>query len=310
MVNPFISVITPTYNRSHLLPRVWESLQKQTFKDFEWIVIDDGSTDNTQEVIRSFKDPRIVYVRLPENRGVNAARNRGIAESKSPYLVFLDSDDELVPEALELIAQEWKHLNDEEVGVIGFRCKVPETGCIIGHMEGERLKLQYKDIICENLVKGEFLMTARREVFLNLRFPEEIKGLEALLWWNIAKKWKYLFINQPLRIYHRTPGQLTGVESAIRRADSLAEGYDRLIKEHREACLAYCPAQYGYYLVVAALYHALVGHRKKAISNILKGLRYSPKKTETLGLLATALLGKRTTQFFFRLRAYWRGKNG
>lgn len=308
MVKPLISVITPTYNRGHLLPRVWQSLMQQTFKNFEWIVVDDGSTDNTQKIISSFADSRIRYIRLPENRGPNAARNEGVRASHAPYLVFLDSDDELVPEALEVIYKEWRDLNDETVGVIAFRCQKAATGQLVGHIQGERAKLGYKDVICERFAKGEFLMTVRGEVFRDDKYPEDIRGVEALLWWDIAKRWKCLYINRPLRIYRAAEGQLTSVESAIRRAENLAEGYDRLCQKHRKSWLSHCPAQYGYYLTVAGLYYALAGKRKEAISRIVRAWRFSPKKAETIGLLIAAILGKRVTIWLFRLRAYLRGK--
>ena len=303
---PFISVITPTYNRGHLLPRVWRSLEKQTFKNFEWIVVDDGSMDNTQEIVDSFADSRIRYHHLSKNQGPNVARNKGVEFVQAPLYSILGSDDELVPEALAVIAEEWQHLDDEKVGTIAFRCQDTDAGRLVGHMKGQRLKLEYKDVICEESVKGEFLLTVRREVFLTSRFPEGIIGLEALFWWNVAKFWKALFINKPLRIYHKTGDQLTGLGSAIHRAGNLANGYDRLCEEHRASWLAHCPGQYGRYLTVAGLYHALASHRKEAVRNILKGLKFSPKKVEAMVLLVAALLGKGPTRFLFHLRAYFR----
>lgn len=95
-----VSVVTPTYNRAHLLPRVWSSLRDQR-PAFEWIVVDDGSTDNTLDVIKNLADPRIIYHRLPCNRGVNAARNAGAKLAKGRYVIFLDSDDELYPGSME-----------------------------------------------------------------------------------------------------------------------------------------------------------------------------------------------------------------
>jgi len=304
MSNPTFSVITPTYNCAKLLKRTARSIFNQTFSDFEWIIIDDGSTDNTQKIVSSFADSRIRYIRLPENRGPNAARNQGVRASHAPYLIFLDSDDELVPEALEVICKEWRDLNDETVGVIAFCCQKAATGQLVGHIQGERVKLGYKDVICERFAKGEFLMTVRREVFRDVKYPEDIQGVEALLWWDIAKRWKCLYINRPLRIYRAAEGQLTSVESVIRRAENLAEGYDRLCQKHRKSWLSYCPAQYGYYLTVAGLYYALAGKREEAMSHIVKGWRFSPKKAEAVGLLIAAILGKKVMIWIFRLRAY------
>ena len=89
---PFFSIIIPTYNRSSLLPRAIDSVLQQTFTDFELIVVDDGSTDATQQLVRNYADNRVRYV-YQDNKGVCVARNHGVALANAPYLVFLDSDD-------------------------------------------------------------------------------------------------------------------------------------------------------------------------------------------------------------------------
>ena len=87
-----ISVVLPSYNRAHILPRAIESILGQTYKDIELIIVDDGSSDNTAEVVGRFSDSRIVYVRQ-ENAGACAARNNGIAHARGDYIAFQDSDD-------------------------------------------------------------------------------------------------------------------------------------------------------------------------------------------------------------------------
>jgi glycosyltransferase involved in cell wall biosynthesis len=94
-----VSVIIPTYNSAQYLIAAVESVLAQTFKDFEILVIDDGSTDNTSEVIKQFKDC-VRYIKQ-ENQGVSVARNRGIKESCGKYVAFLDADDIWMPTKLE-----------------------------------------------------------------------------------------------------------------------------------------------------------------------------------------------------------------
>jgi len=79
---PKVSVVIPTYNRAHLVGRAIRSVLNQTYQDFEIIVVDDGSTDNTKEVVKSFNDPRIRYIRHEKNRGGSAARNTGIRAAR------------------------------------------------------------------------------------------------------------------------------------------------------------------------------------------------------------------------------------
>jgi glycosyltransferase involved in cell wall biosynthesis len=95
----FFSIILPTFNRAHFLPKAIESVLAQTFEDWELVIVDDGSTDNTREVVVAYKDPRIVYS-YQENQERSTARNNGIEKAKGEYICFLDSDDYYLPEKL------------------------------------------------------------------------------------------------------------------------------------------------------------------------------------------------------------------
>ena len=94
---PAVSVIVPTYRRPHLLPRALNSLLNQTFTDFELIVVDDGSGDETAEVVAGFVDPRLRYICLETNGGVANARNQAVERAQGEWLVFVDDDDRVEP---------------------------------------------------------------------------------------------------------------------------------------------------------------------------------------------------------------------
>lgn len=98
---PVVSVIIPTYNRGHIVDQAIYSVLRQTCQDFEIIVVDDASTDNTEELIKGFSDPRIHYLRQQRNRGAPYARNLGAEVAQGKYLAFLDSDDLWFPELLK-----------------------------------------------------------------------------------------------------------------------------------------------------------------------------------------------------------------
>jgi glycosyltransferase involved in cell wall biosynthesis len=98
--SPAISIVLPTYNRREHLPRAISSVLRQTFADFELIVVDDGSTDGTSGFVKEFGDARIVCISLPQNRGQAAARNAGIRAARATLIAFQDSDDEWLGEKL------------------------------------------------------------------------------------------------------------------------------------------------------------------------------------------------------------------
>ncbi len=119
----FLSIITPTYNRAYILPKCYESLTKQSLKDFEWIVVDDGSTDNTEELVKSFileNKLDIKYVKQ-ENGGKHIAHNRGAELANGELFLCLDSDDMLTEDAVETIKNVWEENKDK--GVIGILAK-------------------------------------------------------------------------------------------------------------------------------------------------------------------------------------------
>lgn len=107
---PLISVITPTYNRAHLISRAIESVINQTYTNWELIIVDDGSSDNLLEVINIYqkKDNRVKYIKNIENKGANYCRNIGILNSKGKYINFLDSDDILLKDKFKLQIESFK----------------------------------------------------------------------------------------------------------------------------------------------------------------------------------------------------------
>ena len=120
-MKPEISIITATYNRAYILPDAINSVRNQSFENWEHIIVDDGSADNTVDVVADFMkvDPRIKYIKLEKNSGQGNAMNKGIEEAITPLIAFIDSDDELHPEYLK--------------NQISFFNNHPETGlCYVG----------------------------------------------------------------------------------------------------------------------------------------------------------------------------------
>ncbi len=108
MNKPFFSVIIPTYNRATFIEKAVHSVLYQTFTDFEIIVVDDASTDNTEEIVKRIKDNRIIYIKNETNKERCITRNIGIQNSKGLYITFLDSDDYHLNNHLEVLYKEIK----------------------------------------------------------------------------------------------------------------------------------------------------------------------------------------------------------
>lgn len=256
---PSVSIVTPTYNRAHLLRRVWDSLSRQTVPDFQWIVVDDGSSDGTAELLAALADPRIRCVRQA-NQGVNAARARGEREAAAPYVIFLDSDDELHGEnALRTMLDEIRRA-PPRVGVVYFGVVDGSGREPLYRVQGNRVVARYEDHVCETLFSGEFFPIYRRECLALAPWPVDVGGLECLRHWSLARHCDTLLIDTPTRVYHRAEGDnLTGAQATVRRAAGMAAALRRLIAEHRAAWLDLRPTQLGRYTFFLAMYEALSG---------------------------------------------------
>lgn len=206
---PKVSVIIPTYNRANFIVEAIQSVLDQSFQDFEITVIDDGSNDNTKEVVASFKDLRIKYI-FQENQGICIARNNGVKASGGEYVVFLDSDDALVENALKSGVQVLN--SNTDVGLtFGQSYAMDESGHILslrkikyrqpGIWRGteEIINLFYN----HNYIAPSRTMLRRKAVIdAGLFDPAFSSGSEDFeLWVRIAKKYATAYIAEPFAKY-------------------------------------------------------------------------------------------------------------
>ena len=286
-MNPAVSIVTPTFNRAHLLPRVWASIVRQTETNFEWIVVDDGSSDDTQEVVLGFNDPRIHYVHQ-DNRGVNEARNHGDSKVRADYVVHLDSDDELLNETTlaEMLSE--VRAAHPKVAWVGFTVVDAEGRTAFSHLPAERIEVDYVDQVCGRTMQGEFFRIYRRSVAEIATWPH-YRGLLSLRYWRIARHRPGLMINRPARIYHQdADDRLTGAAAAIERAGDMAAAHTELISEHKAAWKRHCPCQIGKYHFYRAMYVALSDISIRAFRDLIFAFRYG---SMTIRAKAMLLLG-------------------
>ena len=206
------TVFTPTYNRAHTLHRVHNSLVSQTFRDFEWLVVDDGSTDRTRDLLSGWStdaDFPIRYYYQP-NQGKHVAYNHAVPKAKGAFFLTFDSDDECVPSALEILKYYWETIPDERRSIfsgISVLC-VDHHGRIIGDsfprqtFDSDILEIAYRW-----KVRGDKWGFHRTEVMRRFPFPVPPVRLshipEGIVWSRIARKYKTRFVNEPLlRVYY------------------------------------------------------------------------------------------------------------
>ncbi|GAA1273592.1 glycosyltransferase family 2 protein [Sphaerisporangium rubeum] len=204
-----ISVLTPTYNRAHLLPRLYRSLTAQN-ADLEWVVVDDGSTDDTPDVLAELGAQApfpVVHVRQERNAGKHVAYNRAVREASGDLAGVVDSDDRLLPDALATVGKEWKDIpagSRELFSGVGGRC-VTEDGLVgrpfaggAPYLDGTWHELFYTHDRWEERVRFDRLEVLRRHLFPETGTPSFLP--ESLVWRQVGGMLRYLDV--PLRFYH------------------------------------------------------------------------------------------------------------
>lgn len=194
-----ISLLMPTYNREATLPRAIDSVLAQLWTDWELVIVDDGSTDGTPALIAKYTDSRIRYVKLPANAGVTAARNRALDEVRGEWIGMLDSDDELVPQALSTLMRVLSDV-DADLDAISCNCKDSQTGKLTGRGLDHDQWLTVR--ISLERARGEHWGIFKKSLIGARRFDPRIKGYEGLVWNRIHDGARWYHVNRGLRIYH------------------------------------------------------------------------------------------------------------
>ena len=217
-----VSVIIPTFNRSQVLPRAINSVLRQTYQDYEIIVVDDFSADDTRAVVESLPDPRILYVRNDSRKGAGAARNIGIGVSAGRYVAFLDSDDEWLPDKL---ARQVSFL-DKTPPIVGAVLsdffKYPGKRVVRINLPPSKTALHRQLLDNKDLHCGTSMAAIKREVFaLTGYFDPDLPASEDHdFWLRVSKDFEVRAIHLPLSIIHtsgdsRLGRDLTAKEKAM-----------------------------------------------------------------------------------------------
>lgn len=251
---PLFTVFTATYERAHLLHRVHESLGAQTLRDFEWLIVDDGSDDGTAELVAGWaarSDFRIRYVWQP-NQGKHVAFNRGVQEAAGELFLSLDSDDACVPTALERFRHHWEAIPEQErasFSAVSCLCST-KSGEIIGsRFRHDLLDSDPREIRYVHKAKGEKWGFHRTKVLREYPFPTGDWPFvsESLVWDRIGRRYRTRYVNEALRIYHTDEGEPSLMIEA-RNAPRLSEMFLPVFREQLNEDLRYvvrAPVQFG-----------------------------------------------------------------
>lgn len=305
---PLVSVVVPTYNRARLVPRAIRSVLMQGYPEVELIVVDDGSTDDTLEVLRGLADARIRCIRFPENRGIGAGREAGVRAAKGEFIAFVDADDTWLPgklesqlrvfaryENLELLCGNYWNVNH----VTGEKdWGYTQTARSLKSMECRRLEdglWQVLGGLPTALLDGNFFGTST--VMFRRRILERTGGFNTALsgpedfefWWRAAVRGVCVaFLDQPLAERNKDAGSITAemIRFVPRYVSALEVCEETAVREGRADLLV--PLRQARYRALRELIWAQAqrGRRSDVLRRFVASLRYGSSAMAWLYLLA------------------------
>lgn len=237
---PLITIFTPVYNRAYIIPQLYESLKKQTSKDFEWLIVDDGSSDNIKELVDLWvekeKDFPIRFI-FQKNGGKHTAINRGVQLAQGEFFFIVDSDDYLTPDAVSWIIQASKGIQYDigYAGISGIRIH-PDGTKIGGGSDFGVINTNALDIRFKYHIVGDLAEIYKTDVLRKYPFPKyenERFCPEALVWNRIARRYNLRYVHKGIYVCEYREDGLTAKITALRRKSPVTSSiyYSELYRE-------------------------------------------------------------------------------
>lgn len=211
-----ITVFTTACNRPKELRRLYSSLLRQTYKDFLWLIVDDSTDNRVKRVVEELNKDSIVKIDYykQEHRGRYWAQKTGFGLVETPYMVDIDDDDELTDDCLEILAQEWKRIEEEgrsDIGVVCGLCVDKDGKVLSYHDERPYIDTDYIEMEWTKKHPSEHLQSRKLEVIKEADIfnndgnwlADEVSFVrESVLWNRVARRYKSRYVNRPMRVYH------------------------------------------------------------------------------------------------------------
>jgi len=294
---PLVSVIIPTYNRADLLPRAIRSALTQTFKDFELIIVDDGSTDNTEALVKGFikEDDRIRYI-YQKNQGESEARNTGLLNARGRYIAFLDSDDEWLPSKIEKQLNLFKKsIFGERLGFVGCNAYVIKAQKSRNYGTSLVRKMpNYRGDVLEEILKFCFVfcpssVLLKREAIMGRKFDTKLRiGPDWDMWIRISQDYYFDFVDEPLFSYYLHGENIMSTTAASR----LVGDHQYFLEKHRLLYKKY-PKAHSIRLRNIGSMYLLNGDTRTARKYFVKAIKIAPWYPRSWVNLIVSLFGSK-----------------
>jgi len=300
---PYFTIVIPVFNREIEIVRAVESCLSQSFRDFEVMVVDDGSSDQSIRAVKNISDSRVKIVCHEENRGVCPARNTGIDHSQGEWILLLDSDDELVADSLMKIYQAARDCPDG-IDRLGFLYRRDDD-----RMSPEPIFLEtvlnYEGYIAwrGGLILSDFFHCTRRRTFRKIRFAQG-RAYEETYLLDFAKVYQTKLVPEVVALVHfDSANRASNLSTQQRMAAFLRDAVDQeketayILQQHGEALKRHSPDWYQIYRKAFILYCLLSGNRGRGTKLTIQYLAEYPFSAQgwviwLIGLISPRLLAR------------------
>lgn len=294
---PLFTVFTPAYNRAHTIGRVFDSLRAQTVRDFEWLVVDDGSTDGTRDLVAAWSntaDFKIRYCRQ-ENSGKHIAHNVAVLKAQGELFAPVNSDDALMPNTFESLRRVWNEIPVAErrkfFGIWGL-CRDQHGNEVGDRYPASPFDADLRDVVFVHRIRGEKWCALRTDVLRQYPFPEVKRTYipEGMIWLEIAKTYKVRCVNEAFRVYFvddpKTGETITSGKGLGPNALGRRHYYVWLLNNN----LGYFRSSPALFLKAALMLPIVARHSGQALADTLKSLKNVPAKSLVCLALPFSLL--------------------
>lgn len=261
----FLSIVTPTYNRAYILSKCYDSLVAQTCQDFEWIVVDDGSTDTTEELVQSFvleKKISIRYIKT-ENGGKHLAHNVGAEKAQGEMFLCLDSDDQLTENCVAYVKEFWQANQKEGItGVLAKRGSIQTRIPICGEWDKNLKSATMFDLFNKHKFQGDTALFFRTEILKKekfISFENEKFIPETALYCEIDKYGEMLLVDKVLYLTEYLPDGLTAKFHSLLQKNPNGTSYTY----YQQLCMAKGWKQKLKYAMLTNIYKSLSKNKKQ-----------------------------------------------
>ena len=249
MMKPFFSVIMPTYNRADFFSAAIDSVLSQSFNDWELIIIDDGSTDNTKDVVSTYDDPRVHY-HYQDNQERSVARNNGIKQAKGEWICFLDSDDTYLPHHLETLYTFIQEKNLKDAFLVTGHL-IEENGERRKHLKIDTNKNLLKEIWTKFIFPTS-VCVSKSVLIKNLFNPEYNIWEDTHLWLRVAAKYPVFQLKDftAIQLVHEESSVVSGMNVVdLKVVNQYIDAVNNLRSQHGEVVERYlAPNDYRMYI--------------------------------------------------------------